>query len=86
MWVDLSKKNGSRPEFIFTCNDSIEEVLHSGSHGRNCISGAHRPQKSTVNKKHMQLHTCEVQRYCCILICVTFHVVNRDENCCQKQK
>lgn len=43
-------------------------------------------RKSTVNKKHMQLHTCEVQRYCCILICVTFHVVNRDENCCQKQK
>lgn len=45
MWVDLSKKNGSRPAFIFTFNNSIEDILHSSSHGRKRFSGAHRAQK-----------------------------------------
>lgn len=42
MWADLSKKNRSKPDLVFTCSRSMEEVLHSDLHGRNCISTAHR--------------------------------------------
>lgn len=51
MWVDLSKKLGNKPDLIFMCNNSIEEVLHSGFHVRNCISGAHRAQKVHSKQK-----------------------------------
>lgn len=51
MWVDLSKKNESRPELIFTCSNSIEGILHSSSHGRKCLSGAHRAQKVHSKQK-----------------------------------
>lgn len=51
IWVDLSKRNGSRPELIFTCNNSNEDVLHSSSHGRKCFSGSQRAQKVHSKQK-----------------------------------
>lgn len=51
MWVDLSKRNASEPDLVFTCNNSIEEVLHSDFYGRNCISSACRAQKVRMRQK-----------------------------------
>lgn len=50
MWVDPSKKNGSKPEFVFTCNNRFEEVLHSNFHGRNFISSAHSSESPHETK------------------------------------
>lgn len=87
LWVDLSKKNGSRPELIYLLAIIVLRTYYIVvAMEESAFLVLPELRKSTVNKKHMQLHACEMQPYCCILICVTFNVVNRDKNCCQKQK
>lgn len=86
MWVDLSKNNGrdqSRYLLAIIVLRTYYIVVPMEENAVLVLTGL---RKSTVNKKRMQLHTCEVQPYCCVLICGAFHVLNRDKKCSQKQK